>query len=252
LPFEVGDEALYVPLAHSLAEREEGHAISLFSVIEAVPHAEKKTPLLLAEFEKTLLAKGGAKLVHGCTSKVSATHRGTPAAHSFSLEAVAEACISPGDPQVEDSRDRYIFLAKRQARADIVQLSGKGRSVARGEGRPIAEAASAASSGGVFRRRAHGGWGMKGEVLSVDHPLWEEFSRRLSGPEGCDFRFDAGKGYAWRCTHGDSRDLATAILRTMPGIDVEGTLAYFAARGCRCDCRIMFDAAGEELDDELH
>jgi hypothetical protein len=93
---------------------------------------------------------------------------------------------------------------------------------------------------------------MQGEVLTVDHPLWEEFSRRLSGPEGCDFRFQAGKGYTWRCTHGDSRDLATAILRTMPGIDAEGTLAYLAARGCRCDCRIMFDAAGGELDDELH
>ena len=79
---------------------------------------------------------------------------------------------------------------------------------------------------------------MKGEVLTVDHPLWEEFSRRLSGPEGCDFRFHAGKGYTWICKHGDNRDLATAILRTMPGIDVDGTLAYLGARYLSCSRQV--------------
>ncbi|HYA01973.1 MAG TPA: hypothetical protein VEI04_02535 [Syntrophobacteria bacterium] len=93
---------------------------------------------------------------------------------------------------------------------------------------------------------------MKGEMLTPEHPLWDEFSHRLAGPEGCDFRFEARRGYVWRCEHGNNKDLATAILRSFPGIDVEGTMAYFQARGCRCDCQIMFNAAGSEFEDELH
>jgi hypothetical protein len=93
---------------------------------------------------------------------------------------------------------------------------------------------------------------MKGEVLTPEHPLWGEFSRRLSGPEGCDFRVHTGRGYTWRCEHSNTRNLAIAILRSFPGIDVEGTLVYFQARGFRCDCQIMFNAAGSDLGDELH
>jgi hypothetical protein len=94
--------------------------------------------------------------------------------------------------------------------------------------------------------------GMKGEVLTPEHPLWDEFCHRLAGPEACDFRFEAGRGYTWRCEHSNNRTFATAILRSFPGIDVEGTLAYFRDRGFRCDCQIMFNAAGSDLDDELH
>ena len=93
---------------------------------------------------------------------------------------------------------------------------------------------------------------MKGEILTPEHRLWGEFYRRLCGPEGCDFKFHAAKGYTWTCKGGSNKELAAAILRTLPEIDVEATLAYFEAQGHFCDCKIMFNATSSELDDELH
>lgn len=93
---------------------------------------------------------------------------------------------------------------------------------------------------------------MKKEILTPEHGLWEEFFSRLSGPQGCNFRFDPAKGYVWNCKGGNNKDIARAILEDMPSIDVEGTLAYFDARGHHCDCKVMFNAAASELDTELH
>jgi len=92
----------------------------------------------------------------------------------------------------------------------------------------------------------------KKEILTPDHDLWDEFYRGLCGQGGCDFRLDPAKGYGWKCNHGNSKQRTRAVLKTMPTIDVEGTLAYFDARGLSCDCKILFNATGSELDDELH
>jgi hypothetical protein len=93
---------------------------------------------------------------------------------------------------------------------------------------------------------------MEKEILTPEHRLWDEFYERLSGPEGIDFRPHSAKGFTWRCGGGRNKDLSAAILRTMPTIDVEGTLAYFEAHGGHCDCRIVFNVGSSDLDNDLH
>ncbi len=79
-------------------------------------------------------------------------------------------------------------------------------------------------------------------VLTPTHPLWKEFCERLEGPEGCDFRKRDGAGQMyWSCSGGHEQPLARAILETMPGIDVDGSLALFTAHGGHCDCEILFN-----------
>lgn len=84
--------------------------------------------------------------------------------------------------------------------------------------------------------------------MTPDNPRWEEFVRRLEGPEGCDFQCDTGPDgkpdldtVRWSCGGGYDKSKAEAILRDMGGIDVEGSLAYFEERGGHCDCEILFN-----------
>ena len=84
-------------------------------------------------------------------------------------------------------------------------------------------------------------------IMRPAHWRWREFIERLEGPEGCDFRKDAAGKIAWRCAGGHDQSLSRAILETMEGIDVEGTLAYFSAHGGHCDCEVVFNV---EVDTE--
>ena len=81
------------------------------------------------------------------------------------------------------------------------------------------------------------------DVLTPQHPLWEEFSERLEGQEGCDFKQEGETtaSITWRCKGGTNVELATAILTTMEGIDVGRTLKYFADNGGHCNCEILFN-----------
>ena len=78
------------------------------------------------------------------------------------------------------------------------------------------------------------------ETMSPDHPLWDKFTKRLEGPEGCNFQ---GTGYSatWKCGGGRDKSLAEAILKTMPDIDVADSLALFEGHGGYCDCEILFN-----------
>jgi hypothetical protein len=78
------------------------------------------------------------------------------------------------------------------------------------------------------------------EVMTPDHPRWEEFCRRLSGPEGCHFRQNPDGNTTWTCAAGNDKTLAAKILRAM-GMDVDESLAYFEAHGGYCDCEILFN-----------
>ena len=77
-------------------------------------------------------------------------------------------------------------------------------------------------------------------VLTPAHPLWDEFCTRLEGPEGCDFQGEA-TNVTCKCKAGSNQDFSRAILTTMPGIDVEGTLEYFSAHRGHCDCEVLFN-----------
>jgi hypothetical protein len=91
-------------------------------------------------------------------------------------------------------------------------------------------------------------------TMTIDHPRFQEFIDRLTGPEGCNFRDDAA---TWDCGGGSDKTKSTAILRDMGfGFDVIlSSFAYFAARGAHCDCEIVLDlfptAAEEDLADIL-
>jgi hypothetical protein len=77
-------------------------------------------------------------------------------------------------------------------------------------------------------------------ILSRGHPRWGEFVERLRGSEGCDIKFEDEKT-SWKCSHGRDRPIATAILRSIRNIDVEGTLDHLQSEGGRCDCEILFN-----------
>ena len=87
---------------------------------------------------------------------------------------------------------------------------------------------------------------MQKEIMTPDHPKWEEFMYRMYGPEGCDFReeYPGGLrgGVLWNCAGDASPDKfigARRILNSIPGIDVEGSLEMFGSHGGHCDCEII-------------
>ena len=70
------------------------------------------------------------------------------------------------------------------------------------------------------------------------HHRWNEFVRRLLGPEGCDLQ-----GSSWTC-FGDVR-FTKRILQNMgfdqPSIEVSTT--YFKHHGGFCDCEVLLNVA---------
>ena len=81
---------------------------------------------------------------------------------------------------------------------------------------------------------------MAGEILTPQSERWEEFVKRLQGPEGCDF-VQEKDGPTWLCEGGDDKTFATKILRSMGGIDVQATLKRCHEYGGHCDCEILFN-----------
>lgn len=76
--------------------------------------------------------------------------------------------------------------------------------------------------------------------MTPEHPAWEEFYRRLSGPEGCDFRPHPIEGLTFNCDGDITRSMATKILQDM-GADVDASRDYFSDHGGFCDCEIIFN-----------
>ena len=84
------------------------------------------------------------------------------------------------------------------------------------------------------------------KIMNPKHELWNVFLNRLKGPEGCNYKDEDGS-LIWECKGGTNKDFATAILKTIPGIDVEGSLAFFEENGGHCDCEILFNVPYEDL-----
>ena len=73
---------------------------------------------------------------------------------------------------------------------------------------------------------------------------WEEFTERLVGEEGCDFKDGDNSNPAlptWKCSSKRERPLSTAILEKMGNIDIVETMKYFDEHGGYCDCEILFN-----------
>jgi len=80
------------------------------------------------------------------------------------------------------------------------------------------------------------------DVMTVDHPRWDEFIERLTGPEGCHFHYKVPndvKSTTWKCSS-RGHELATPILKSM-GCDVDKSIAYFRSNGGCCDCEVIFN-----------
>ena len=77
------------------------------------------------------------------------------------------------------------------------------------------------------------------EIMTIQHPRWQEFIGRLADKEGCNFREVDGKA-VWDCDSEQDRPRARAILTDM-GFDVEKSLLYFEEQGGYCDCEIVLN-----------
>jgi len=81
------------------------------------------------------------------------------------------------------------------------------------------------------------------QMMTPNHPRWEEFCNLLEGPEGCDFREDGDRGPTWHCNGGKDKTFAIKILKQMgfSEEEVEGSCKYFEKHGGYCDCEILFN-----------
>jgi hypothetical protein len=84
------------------------------------------------------------------------------------------------------------------------------------------------------------------------HPRWEEFKKRLEGPEACHFRYETpgdSTTFRFNCKGGTNTDFAEKILADMGATpeEVRGSLKLFAARGGFCDCEILFNVEPRKL-----
>jgi hypothetical protein len=82
------------------------------------------------------------------------------------------------------------------------------------------------------------------EVLTVYSSRWDEFTRRLEGPEGCNFQEKVpgnSSTATWQCDSTLKRPLAQKILKAMGDVDIPKTLLYCEDNGGYCDCEILFN-----------
>ncbi len=80
---------------------------------------------------------------------------------------------------------------------------------------------------------------MSDEILTPQSPRWDEFAEALAEALSVP-----GRPEAWRCdgARGDLRyRYAKQVMADMGNVDVEGTLAYFAANGGACCCEILLN-----------
>jgi hypothetical protein len=79
------------------------------------------------------------------------------------------------------------------------------------------------------------------EVLTPESTRWEEFVDRMEGPEGLRLKRGRNGQLKWYCSSDLSCPLATAILKSMGGINIPRTLKYFRSKGGFCDCEILMN-----------
>lgn len=78
------------------------------------------------------------------------------------------------------------------------------------------------------------------EIMTPTNPRWDEFTEKLGGEDGCNFREKDGKTI-WTCNGEKDRPFARKILTEMGDIDIDATMEFFNKHGGYCDCEILFN-----------
>ncbi len=97
---------------------------------------------------------------------------------------------------------------------------------------------------------------MNSDIITPEHPRWDEFVEKLQGPGYCNFQEQKPgdpRSITWRCKGGTDKSFARDILEKMGGFDVDASLEYFEQHGGYCDCEILFNVDpgdGDEGDDD--
>ncbi len=83
--------------------------------------------------------------------------------------------------------------------------------------------------------------------IAPGHERWDEFVRRLEGPEGCWIRTKESGGPVWDCDGNHER--ASRILRAMgcSSAEIRVSLEYFERHGGYCDCEILLNVDAEQM-----
>jgi len=89
---------------------------------------------------------------------------------------------------------------------------------------------------------------MTNNLMTPDHPRWDEFLERLSGPDGCDLKEIDGNRYS-KCSALRERPFASAVLKDM-GMSVQASLTFFNSYGGYCDCEIFSNVSSSYESDK--
>ncbi len=79
------------------------------------------------------------------------------------------------------------------------------------------------------------------KIMKPGHPRWDEFKKRLEGVEGVNMMWTDEEGYTLCCDGSPRMPFSRAILETMDGVDVEGSLVEFRENGGFCDCEVLLN-----------
>ena len=75
-------------------------------------------------------------------------------------------------------------------------------------------------------------------ILTIDHPRWNEFVERLTGVDGINVHKEGGN-IIWECT-GNFDHVLEVLSQFFPEIDEIETVDYLSLFGI-CDCDILFN-----------
>jgi hypothetical protein len=79
-------------------------------------------------------------------------------------------------------------------------------------------------------------------MMTPKHPQWDDFVRRLEGPQGVDFRHDSKLGEeTWDCSHNFRNSAAVLARMGLPADDIEATFEFFVREGAYCDCEVLLN-----------
>ncbi|MHC4428068.1 MAG: DUF2695 domain-containing protein [Planctomycetota bacterium] len=79
-------------------------------------------------------------------------------------------------------------------------------------------------------------------MMTPEDPKWDEFVKRLEGPEGVNFRRDPEGGeVTWDCYHNFRNSAAVLASMGIPAEDIEATFEFFVREGAYCDCEVLLN-----------
>jgi hypothetical protein len=79
-------------------------------------------------------------------------------------------------------------------------------------------------------------------MMTPRHPKWNDFVRRLEGPEGVNCRRDPELGeVTWDCYHNFRNSAAVLARMGLPTDDIEATFEFFVREGAYCDCEVLLN-----------